>query len=124
MSDPRFPRDRVSVVVRRFLDEFRAARPLNQGGDYGRGSSEFYMGAMAWLAWKSGVPERSIHRVVYGPSRSEIEQSRATGEHVTLKIVDRLFCAMNCVHLFVLPAEQGGFADVYLSGLDQLEEAA
>jgi hypothetical protein len=58
------------------------------------------------LAQIRGIGEPRIR-----PDKNVIE---GPGKYLTLDIVDRLFCGMECVHLFHVSAEEGGFADVYL----------
>lgn len=72
------------------------------------------------LCRTSGVAERNLYRLLNGPSNIELETSRASGQHVTLTTVDRLFCAMDVLHLFHLAPEDGGYADLY----EPLEQAA
>jgi len=84
-----------------------------KGVSGGGRADDKYGGALAVLSARSGVNPRVINRILHGPSPSELDKHNATGEWVTLRIVDKLFCAMNCIHLFPLPPERGGFSDVY-----------
>jgi len=74
------------------------------------------------VAAASGVPERTLFRILNGATEWEKASKRATGEHVKLTVVDRMFCSLDLVHLFLLPPEDGGYADLYL--LEPLEQAA
>jgi hypothetical protein len=61
-------------------------------------------------------------RILNGATEWEKASKRATGDHVKLTVVDRMFCSLDLVHLFLLPPEDGGYADLYL--LEPIEQAA
>ncbi len=119
-----YPRDRVADVLHRWCDEWRITRPA-QGGEYGVANPNTQMGALEWLVENSGVPHRSIYRIMHGPSEYERARDRSKsntnrtkkestyGTNVSHASVDKLFCAMGMLHLYHLPPEEGGFADLY-----------
>ena len=97
-----YPRERVANTITRWLH------------DTGHTQRD--------LAELTGLAERDIYRILNGPSDTELEKGRATGKHVKLSTLDRLLCKLDMVHLFLLPPDQGGYADLYL--LEPLEAAA
>lgn len=70
-------------------------------------------GTQTELSQLTGVAERDIYRILNGPSPGELAKGRAQGEYVKLTTLDRLLCGIDKVHLFVLPPEHGGYADIY-----------
>jgi hypothetical protein len=88
---------RVEVVVRDYLDR-------HPGVD------------LESLAARSSVPARTIYRILRNDHpfwNSKIGAWSLNATVLRLDTVDRLFCAMNCVGLFHVGADDGGFADVY-----------
>ena len=104
-----FPRERVARVLEEWAERWNAEKGNFEG-----------KGALEALSSRTGLSPRLVYRVRYGASDSE----RGEGEQLSWNVVDKLFCAIGCVHLVALPPEQGGFSDIYFHGLDRLEDAA
>jgi hypothetical protein len=76
---------------------------------------------MATLSFVTGIHERQLCRLLNNTPRMRSSRRRGYAsteieggeKYLTLDIVDRLFTGMGLTHLFYLPPEQGGFADVY-----------
>lgn len=111
-------RERVIPVLEQWIKEWDDRHPItNNVGN---------IGALGALSVATGVNERQIWRIMKQkePHIRSKKQSKDTTkrslsvdgskEFLTLDMVDRLFCGMDCVHLFHLSPEQGGFSDVYL----------
>jgi len=58
---------------------------------------------IAAISLRSGVSDSVLHKIL---SSRESDQTR-------LGIADKILCAMGLVHLWFIPAEKGGFADIY-----------
>lgn len=108
MSREYVPRERFVPILEEWINRWLRERPLNnsQVGDV-------FMGPIGYLETHSGVPQRSIRRIIAGPSAHDRARSRGTGDNVSLHSADRLLIAMGLEYLWALPPEQGGFSDVY-----------
>ncbi len=119
-------RARVAPLVEAWLEDYRAKNDVLHGANvcWGKNTKTQRvqsMGAMEALSFITGITTRQLAQIrgvgeprlrPKGPSRTPTIEG--PGKYLTLDIVDRLFCGMECVHLFHVPAEEGGFADVYL----------
>lgn len=109
MSREMVPRHRVAAVVQAWIDKWLLERPMNVHHGQ-QNENVWFMGPIGYLETHSGVPQRSIRRILSGPSQSD---KRGSGEFVTLHSADRLLIAMGLEYLWALPPEQGGLSDVY-----------
>ena len=93
-----FPADRVAAVLRQHVKPYEqtVGRPKRGTGEGPR------PGSITHLAMRSGVGERTIRGILNGHSAN-----------VRLQNLDALLCALDAIDLFHVPAELGGFADIY-----------
>lgn len=107
------PTERLAPVIQGWLDDHKAKHNSTQRGKTvgnahgvhktinGSGSAGS-SGPHATLEFMSGVSSRRISGIC-----------RCEYKNTSLTVADKLLTAMGLVHLFYLPADQGGFADRY-----------
>lgn len=115
-----FERERVAAVVEAYIARHDRQYDSTTGGNYATVAS---LSGRDHLAAESGFSVRTLYRILGGRPgwRRRITPNGLTNisimgheRFLSIDTVDRLFCAMNCVHLFHVAGADGGFADVYL----------